>query len=181
MSLVNKSRLARICVPVLLALVAPAVAVDAGEDTTVKAFAAWQGQGETFRTGSAEATFIGALNGVIYVETENGPVAAGHMTCPAIIEIGLEDATQRGQGRCTITAQDGAQIFAKIACVGVYLVGCNGDLELTGGSARFSGISGGGRVTIRSDTRLIAPLSGDTAREAGTGSLYVAALHYKLP
>ncbi len=165
----------------LMAAAAPARPAAAGEEATVKVFAVWQGQGHTFQTGPHEATFVGSLIGPMYVETEKGPVKSGLMTCPAILEIGLEDGKQQGQGRCTITDKDGAQMYAEIACTGVYLVGCDGDLKLTGGTRRFAGISGGGKVIVRSDSRQIAAVSDSAAKEEGTGSLSVPELHYKLP
>ncbi|MGO8920175.1 MAG: hypothetical protein ACLQJR_30115 [Stellaceae bacterium] len=165
----------------LAVVAAPCWPAAAGEEATVKAFAAWQGQGRTVQTGPHEATFVGLLIGPMYVETENGLLASGRIACPAIVAVGLEDGTQRGQGRCTITAQDGAQIYAEMACAGVYMVGCDGDLKLTGGTKRFAGISGGGKVTIRSDARQITAMQDNSAKEEGTGSLYVSELHYKLP
>jgi hypothetical protein len=165
---------------VLMSAAAAAPSV-AGEEATVKALAAWQGQGRTYQTGPHQATFVGSLTGPMYVETENGLIRSGFMTCPAIVQIGLEDGKQRGQARCSIAAKNGAQIYAEITCTGVYLVGCDGELKLTGGTKQFAGISGGGKVTIRSDSRQIAALSDNAAQEQGTGSLYVPELHYKLP
>lgn len=153
----------------------------AAEEATVKMFAAWRGQGNTFQTAPKQATFVGAIVGQVYTDTEKGPVHTGTMVCPAMLTIGLEDASQRGTGRCTITELDGSEIYAEIACTGVYLVGCAGDLKLTGGTKRFEGVSGGGRVTIRSDFRKITMVTADVTREEGTGILFVQALRYKLP
>lgn len=159
----------------------PCQTASAGEEATVKAFSAWQGQGRTFRTGVGEATFVGALLGRIYVETEKGPIDSGLISCPAVVDIGLEDASQRAQGRCTITAKDGAQIYAELTCTGVYLVGCTGDIKLTGGTQRFAGITGGGKATIRTDVRQITVRLDGVEKEEGTGILYLQELHYKLP
>ncbi len=153
----------------------------AGEEATIKAFAQWQGQGHTFQTGGHEAMFVGALVGRMYVETENGPLQSGLMSCPVTVEIGLEDGKQHGEGRCSIAGKDGAQVYAKIACTGVYLVGCNGDLTLTGGTGRFAGITGGGKVLIRSDARQISAVSDSMTKDEGTGILYLSELHYTLP
>jgi hypothetical protein len=153
----------------------------ADEEATVKAFAAWQGEGRTLQTGPHEATFVGSLVGPMFVETENGILKSGRLACPAIVEIGLEDSTQRGQGRCTITAQDGARIYAEITCSGIFLIGCRGDLKLTGGTERFAGISGGGKVTIRSDLRQFTSSSDDEVETDATGSLSLLDLHYKIP
>jgi hypothetical protein len=141
----------------------------AGEDTTITAFAVWQGKGQTYQTGPKEATFSGALSGVMYAETEKGPIGTGQMVCPTLVKIELESGRQTGSGQCTITAKDNAHIYAEIACKGVYLVGCDGEFKLTGGDGRFAGIRGGGTVIIRSDVRQIAPVSEMVAQEQGTG------------
>jgi hypothetical protein len=152
----------------------------ADEEATVKAFAIWTAEGRTFQTAPEEATFVGSLAGPVFVEEEKGLVGAGRIACPVIIEIGLEDGQQRGEGRCTITAQDGAQIYAQITCKGVHLVGCNGDMKLTAGTKRFSGISGGAKAIVRGSLRQITPADGSVKEEA-TGSLSLLDLHYKLP
>jgi hypothetical protein len=165
----------------LIVAAGPSRPAAAGEEATITAFASWHGEGSTIQTGAEQATFVGALTGRIYVETERGPLASGSLACPAMVEIGLKDDAQHGQGRCTITARDGAQIFAEIACSGYYLLGCNGDLKLTGGTERFSGITGGGKVIIRSDERRITVKRDRSMGEEGSGILYVKELSYKLP
>lgn len=152
----------------------------ADEEATIKAFAIWTAEGRTFETAPQEATFVGSLIGPMFVEDEQGLVASGRIACPVIIEIGLQDGRQRGEGRCTITAQDGAQIYAQITCTGVHLVGCHGELKLTGGTKKFAGISGGGKATVRGSLRQITPADSSLKEEA-TGSLSLLDLHYKLP
>lgn len=153
----------------------------ASEEATVKAFSAWLGDGRTFQTGPKQATFIGDFAGPMFVETAQGIVKTGRLLCPAIVEIGLDDGKQRGEGRCTITASDGARIYAEITCTGVYMTGCNGDLKITGGSDRFAGITGGGKVMIRSDLRQIGATSEGSVKEDASGSLSLPELHYKIP
>jgi hypothetical protein len=152
----------------------------AAEEATITAFASWHGEGSTIQTGAEQATFVGALVGRIYVETEKGPLASGTLACPAMVEVGLKDDAQHGQARCAITAKDGAQIYAELTCAGYYLLGCNGDLKLTGGTERFAGITGGGKVIIRSDERRIT-VKRDRVGEEGSGILYLRELSYKLP
>jgi hypothetical protein len=103
------------------------------------------------------------------------------MICPAMVTIGTEDASQRGTGHCTFTQLDGAEIYADITCTGIYLIGCSGELKLTGGTKRFEGISGGGPVLIRSDSRQISVVTAGVVKEEGTGVLSVQELRYKLP
>jgi hypothetical protein len=98
----------------------------AAEEGTIKAFAAWQGDGQTLQTGTNEATFIGTITGTVYVETDKGPIDGGQMVCPAMLLVNIDDGTQSGVGRCNITVRR-ARIFAQLTCTGVHLVGCDGD------------------------------------------------------
>jgi len=164
----------------LLLAACPALPAAAGEEQTISAFAAWVGQGGTFQTGDKDATFVGALVGHVYVETDKGPVPSGRIGCPAMVKM-AEDASQRGTGSCAITAKDGAKIFADISCTGIFLIGCEGEFKLTGGTERFAGIAGGGPVLIRSELRTISAVSDVASRDQATGILYLRGIRYKLP
>jgi hypothetical protein len=153
----------------------------AAEEATVEAFATWEGRGQLFETGPKEMTFVGALSGTLYVKTEKGPLDSGRLTCPAIVAISIEDGSQKGTGRCTIAAKDGARVYAEIACTGYHLVGCDGELKLTGGTGRFEGISGGGKLTIRSEFGEIDAISDAAAHEKARGIIFWPELRYTLP
>jgi hypothetical protein len=157
--------------------IAPAAAAD---EQTVKAFAAWQGRGQLFETGPSRATFVGSFSGMVFIDTEKGPLDAGFMVCPAVLDINLTDGTQEAKGRCTITAKDGARVYADVACKGVHLVGCKGDFKITGGTDRFEGVTGGGPVTIRSGLHEAAMGSGNIIQESAGGIIVWPALTYKL-
>jgi len=173
--------------PIIRALAALGIVVAfhcpalAGEDATIKAFAAWQGSGQLFATGPKELTFVGALSGTIYVETEKGPLESGKLVCPAMVRINAEDGSQVGTGRCTITAKDGAQVFGDVSCTGIRLIGCDGQFTLTGGTQRFEGISGGGPVTLRSEFGEVAAISDASVRQESGGIIFWPALHYTIP
>ena len=164
-------------------LVAIALAVTsarAGSEETIKAFAAWQGRGQMFETGPTRATFVGSFTGMVFVDTEKGPLDAGFMVCPAILDINMTDGTQEGKGRCTITAKDGARAYAELTCKGVHLLGCNGDFKFTGGTERFEGITGGGPMTIRSGLNDAALGAGNIVQESAGGIIVWPKLTYKL-
>lgn len=152
----------------------------AGAEETLKAFAAWQGRGQLFETGPLRATFVGSFSGMVFVDTEKGPLDAGFMVCPAIIDINLADGTQEAKGRCTITGKDGGRVYADVACKGVHMVGCNGDFKFTGGTDRFEGITGGGPVTIRSGLNEAAVGAGNIVQESAGGIIIWPKLTYKL-
>ncbi|MGH6932336.1 MAG: hypothetical protein ACREEE_07865 [Dongiaceae bacterium] len=163
-----------------LAIVAASIA-QAEDSATVKAFATWQAKGQVFETGLGDLTFIGYLNGRLYIETEQGPLDSGQLVCPAVIKINAEDGSQQGSGACTVTARDGARAYATVTCTGFHLVGCDGDFKLTGGTGRFAGISGGSPVTIRSGIGEIKSASDSTATEEASGILYLRELTYHIP
>ncbi|MFO0997234.1 MAG: hypothetical protein U1F33_11180 [Alphaproteobacteria bacterium] len=152
----------------------------AAEEATIRAFSAWDGQGRTIQTGENEATFIGAISGRLYVETDNGPVDVGQLLCPATARINLRDSSQSAHGSCTIVGTDSSRAFGDFQCKGVHLVGCDGELTFTGGTGRFTGITGGGHFGLRSNFRSVAMASGGPP-EIATGIIYWRELHYKLP
>jgi hypothetical protein len=169
------------CIMAALAAAVPAGPATAVEQATIEAFAAWSGEGRAVQTGPNEATFVGTLSGTVYGATENGPVESGRMLCPAIVRVNMEDGSQSGAGRCSFTAKDGAQIFAELTCTGIHLIGCDGDFTLTGGSGRFAGIGGGGKVTLRSEFRELVGVSGGSVVESVSGIMFWPSLSYQLP
>ena len=154
----------------------------AGEKQSINAFAVYESNGQVYRTGEQSATFVGAITGPFFVETPEGPAGPASIVCPAKVEVDLHDGAQDGEGHCTITAKDGGQVFAKWTCQGYALVGCRGKFELTGGTDRFQGITGGGTMIVRSDLQEIAK----TAESAGvskisSGIVVWRPLEYEIP
>jgi hypothetical protein len=156
---------------------APARAQD---DQTLKAFASWQAKGQMYETGPKQATFVGVLAGLVFVESEQGPVDAGYMVCPAYLDVNAETGAQVGKGRCTVTAKDGSRAYAEISCKGVHLIGCDGDFTFTGGTGRFEGLVGGGPVKIRSGAQDFAVGAGNTVSETSGGIMIWPKLTFKL-
>ena len=152
----------------------------AQEEGTLKAFAAWQGRGQIFETGPDRATFVGSFSGMVFVETEKGPLDAGYMICPAFLDVNVKDGSQEGKGRCTISAKDGSRAYAELSCKGVHLVGCDGEFKFTGGTDRFEGLTGGGPITIRSGIQDFAVAGGNTVQESAGGIIIWPKLTYKL-
>lgn len=166
----------------MAALSAPPDA-EASEEQTINAFATWQGQGVVYETGEHSSTFMGSIAGPLFIDTDKGPVSAGRIVCPAMMEIERDSARQAGSGKCTVIADDGAKTFARWSCEGVHLVGCDGKITLTGGTGRMAGITGEGEVRVRTTTRAgasEASASGSTL-ELGGGILILGNLTYALP
>lgn len=154
----------------------------AAKDKTIEAFSTWRGQGTLVPMGPNPAMMVATLTGVVYIHTDNGPLRAGTIICPAVAEVSLTDGAQTAKGRCAWTAADGDQIFAEWTCKGRHLIGCKGDYTMTGGTGRYEGVSGGGPVVLRSELGTIAAeASGQAIERTTTGILFWPALTYTLP
>jgi hypothetical protein len=195
--------IAAILATAILAIVALPARAEPIEET-IRAFSVWEGHGAFFVPGLDVTTVSATLIGRLYVDTEQGPVDAGMMSCPATVHVKTVDRTQEGSAICAITTKDGAQIFAELNCTGVYMVGCTGEAKITGGTGRFKGVTGGGKFTMRSDLAgdrgemlsaeklpdmplpdmkipnlpVLSPMMG---REEIAGILFFKELHYKVP
>ena len=155
-------------------------AARAEDEQSIKAFAAWQGRGQIYETGPNRMTFVGSFTGMIFVETEKGPLDAGYMVCPAYLDLNVKDGTQEGRGRCTISAKDGSRASADLSCKGGLMVGCDGDFTFTGGTDRFEGLTGGGPIVIRSGLQDTSIGAGNTVQESAGGIIIWPKLTYKL-
>jgi hypothetical protein len=164
----------------LMALSALTLRAGAEDEPPIKAFSAWTARGQIFETGESRMTFVGSFAGIVYVEQEYGPIDAGYMTCPTVLDISTADGKERAEGRCTVTAKDGARLYADFSCRGVRMVGCAGDFTLTGGTMRFKGITGGGPITIRSSVDDMKPGSAGAVEGAAAGIIVWPKLTYKL-
>ena len=165
-------------VPLLAMLIFPAVAQ---AEKSLKAVIPWDGEGRVFRIGMDTILFLGALEGIIYVETSEGKLDEGYVMCPATQQIDLKTQATTGSGHCMITASGGDTVFAKWSCSGQ--VGrCKGNLELTGGSGQFDGITGSSMLEVRSPLSVLAGdmASGSTLRVA-SGIAILPELQYTMP
>ena len=177
----RKLKLAALLVGWLCGAAFAGTAARAEDEQSIKAFAAWQGRGQIFETGPDRVTFVGSFTGMIFVETDKGPLDAGFMVCPAILDVNIKDGMQEGKGRCTISAKDGSRAYAELSCKGVHLVGCDGDFTFTGGTDRFEGLTGGGPITIRSGGLRDAALgAGNTVQDSAGGIIIWPKLTYRL-
>ncbi len=159
-----------------------AAAVDAAEETTIEAFATWRGEGTLVPMGSNPAVLVATLEGDVYIQTDQGPLRAGTIICPATADVSLDDGAQTARGRCAWTANDGDQVFADWTCEGRHLIGCKGDFTLTGGTGRYEGVTGGGPMVLRSEIGTIAAdASGQAIERSTTGILFWPALKYTIP
>lgn len=158
----------------------------AAEEGTVEAFSEWKARGQIFPTGPEEATFVGALSGVLYVEGktkagEKRSIDAALITCPGTMVINVTDGSQVGDGRCVIVTPDGERVYARFTCAGTYLEGCNGEFTLTGGTGEKKNISGGGPIQLKSAIAQLVGIPGTMVEQTAIGIALWPELTYKLP
>ena len=183
MKIIERARMGAMALAAVLATSLIAAPTIAAEEQTVNAFAAYEGEGKVYVTGEQKGTFVGAIVGELYVESKEGPLHAGQIVCPAMIRLNLENGEQAGSGQCTITAEDGARIFAVWSCRGVHLIGCDGKMMLIGGTGRNAGVSGSGPLMVRSTARGLVKTSSDKGAVTvfGNGVLVLNGFKFKKP
>lgn len=138
----------------------------AAEQTTVQAFATWQSEGRVYRIGENKGLFVGGLQGTMFADNDKGELNTAKIICPAMIEIRLEDDEVTGDGRCIITGTRGNTVFGKWHCTGKALLGCVGVFELTAGTGKFEGVTGGGAIVFRT---AIAQFARKSTEKSATG------------
>ena len=151
------------------------------EEQTIRAFSPFEAEGQVLTTGPNDATYIGLLSGPLYIDTDQGPVDAGSMTCPVVLHIKLKDRTERGSGQCVITGPAGNRAYLDLSCTGVPLVGCSGASTLTGGTGRFANATGGGIFVLRSSLHEFEAKADSTVAVKTSGIIFWRDLHYKIP
>ncbi len=151
------------------------------ETRTISAIIPWQGQGQLFPITADKLKFLGAFEGIMYVETAEGDMNEAFVRCPIVQTIDAADRTTSASGNCVITVSPDDAVFAEISCNGVAGL-CEGDFKLTGGTGRFAGVSGSGKMTVRSPVHaLAANLSDGTLVHAAAGLLKIPELRVRMP
>jgi hypothetical protein len=151
------------------------------ETTTISAVIPWQGQGQVFQTGDNKAQFLGALEGIMYVETVEGRMNEAFVRCPIVQEINLEDGTSSTSASCVIIASEEDTAYAEFTCDGGGGL-CKGEFRFTGGEGRLAGIKGKGKMTARSPVHAMASdPSGGMVIQAAAGILQMPELKVTLP
>lgn len=143
----NTTSLAALAVALGLLSAMPAAAED--DVQTFNAFSVAVANGSIMRSGDKQISVVGTIAGPFFVESDEGPLAAGHVTCVATVKVDRTTAHQAGSGDCTFVAEDGAQSWGTFECTGYALVGCRGPLKINGGTGRLEGAHGEGAMTWR--------------------------------
>lgn len=176
------SRLISVVLSAVFLIAADLPTANAAEEGMVKGSAAWVGQGRIFKTGEAEAKFVGAFGGVLYVETADAKMDAMKLICPGTFDIDVNTGVQQGNGDCILIDKDNDNVFAEWTCDGQNFLGCEGSFTLTGGTGKFQGITGQSPVQARTAFQEIAVnFKSGTVIETSAGLLALTELTYKIP
>ncbi len=169
--------------PLMAILLSIAASAQAAEKGTVQAAIPWDGEGRVYQVNSTTIVFMGALQGIMYVESATGEMNEGFVVCPVMQKLDTESGNTEAIGHCEITASPEDVLYAKMTCKGkLGSGGCGGSFELTDGEGKFKGISGSGKLRVRSPMQAIASdlASGATVRVA-TGLATIKDLNYSIP
>ena len=162
-------------------LLAAANAAQADETQTTTAFAVVETHGTMIPNAEGGMHVVGTVSGPFFLGTGHGPVDGGDLTCVADL-VANANGTQTGSGSCVLTAQDGAMLYADWTCEGVFMVGCQGDFVVDGGTGRLEGVTGGGAMTMRtSETAWGAGELTSMAESNGRGILHWEAFSFVPP
>ncbi len=164
-----------------LLFLASGSSANAGQEHAVRAFMAWQSQGQMMRTGPNQAMFTGLLSGEFYIDGDQGPMDAGEMTCPFAVYAKLDDGSQRAFGQCVLTDGKGNSMYIDVACAGTALVGCDGQSTVTGGTGELEHATGGGKFVVRSSAHTFLLRADAALNETGRGIIFWPQLQFKTP
>ena len=122
---------------------------------TVSAVIPWQGTGNIDETGTDKLRFKGTIEGIMYIETAEGPLNEAFVKCQIVQDLDVATESTSVAGDCTIVVSTEDTVIAKLGCQGMQGY-CIGEFTLSGGTGRYSGISGSGKLIARSPVQTLA-------------------------
>lgn len=135
----------------LFIMAAVATSAAAGE-STLKILAPWQGHGEVFKVAPGKVKVVGSFDGIMYIDNGKGELDAAVFMCPGTEYIDLDTKKASIQADCIISkgAEKGKEkvAYATLKAEG-HIGAFDGDFQIVGGEGKWKGISGGGKVSIR--------------------------------
>ena len=148
---------------------------------TVSAVIPWQGTGKIDANGTDKLRFQGTIEGIMYIETVEGPLNEAFVKCQIVQDLDVATESTSVTGDCTIVVSTQDSVIAKIGCQGMQGY-CIGEFTLTGGTGRYTGISGSGKLTARSPVQTLAlGQSENDELQIYVGILQIPELHITQP
>jgi len=121
----------------------------AAETFMISAVAPWTAEGKAYRISPKDVLFQGEFSGVMYFDGGRGELDASRFSCPVRQVVKLESAEYSAAGFCVFNAKQGAVVYADWACEGKQ-DSCEGTLKIRQGTGHLAGITGNGKMLIRS-------------------------------
>ncbi len=153
----------------------------AAEEGTVTVMSPWQGSGQVYLVAPDKLMLLSRYTGIMYIENEQGSLDTAIMLCPGVENIDITSKTTESRGHCIISDGEDNLVFSDWTCTGT-LDGCEGDFKITGGTGEFEGISGRGKMQVR--TALVATaldLSSGSVVQDAAGLAVWPELKYRIP
>ena len=153
----------------------------AARQDTVQVVIPWEAEGQVFQVDTHTMLFLGAMEGVMYIESSRGEMHEAFVMCPFMQKLDLDTGATDATGRCEVSASPVDVLYAELTCKGK--VGdCKGKFTLIDGEGKFAGISGSGNLRVRSPMHgLIADLGSGAILRVGSGLAIVNDLKYRIP
>ncbi len=153
----------------------------AAEEGTVTAMSPWQGSGQVYQVAPNRRLILGRYSGIMYIETGEGSLDTAIMLCPAVQTIDTETKESGAHGHCVISDGEDNLVYSEWKCEGS-VGACEGEFKIMGGTGEFEGISGSGKMMVR--TALVETAidlkNGAVVRDAA-GLAVWPELKYKIP
>lgn len=163
-----------------LTLLGSSAALQAREES-VEVTMPWDGDGTIYYIGIDKRLFLGAFEGIMYIQTNVGELDAAFADCPAVMHIDVKSKATSASGYCMITASEGDAVFAEWSCKGEVGV-CKGTFKLTGGTGKLEGIIGSSEIKIRSVMgALLLGMADGSSLHAASGLTVLPKLTYRVP
>lgn len=165
-----------------------AVAAPAGADeATVRLVSPVTGRGFYFETGVNRGQFLGALHGVVYVESGPETLDGARIVCPVSFGFDSLSPNFTAEGNCTLGQGEDDKVFTRWTCAGTLARGCRGRLTVTAGTGRFRGITGESEIVLRTSMTVLSDAPKEeragigVVRQLGEGLMSMPAFRYRLP
>ena len=167
--------------PVVAFLLLALSPVRAAEQGTVQAAIPWDAEGQVFQVNTSTVVFLGAMKGIMYVENSKGEMHEGFVVCPVVQKLDLKSGAMEATGHCEITASPESVLYAKLTCKGE-IGNCTGEFTLTDGEGKFAGVSGSGKLRVRSPIgALVADMASGSVVRVASGLAIISDLKYSIP
>ncbi len=118
------------------------------KDISVKILAPWQAHGQVYKVSPSKVKVVGSIDGIMYIDSGAGDLDAAIFMCPGVEYIDLNTKKIGIKADCIITKGDAKIAYAELDASGI-MGAASGTFKIIGGEKKWRGISGSGKVIIR--------------------------------